>query len=129
MDLCFNSLVNSVNKREFKKRLQQLISVVYHECDHLKFPARVISEKGLESRIWYMIDSAEVRAYRKQIGYLYFQVFPCKRFNYKNLKRYILQRYNLQDQEFQIIQLLDFFKDPRNPSFTQKESRICLWYC
>ncbi len=122
MNLCVNDLETSVKKRDFKNNLQKLISVVYHECDHLKFAAKVVYEEGIESYVRYMLDSAEVRAHSKQLAYLYFKVFPAQRFNYKTLNEYVRQRYTLEDKEFQIIQLLDLFKDPKNPPFTKKEN-------
>ncbi len=122
MTLCVNSLESSITKSEFQKNLQQLISTVYHECDHLTFSALKIYQQDIESRTRYMTDPAEIRAFSKQLASLYYRIFPGKKFNYKTLKRYILLRYGLKDQEFQIIQYLDFFKNPRNPPFTRKEN-------
>lgn len=122
MTLCVNDIETSLKKREFKNNLQKLISVVYHECDHITFAARVVYEEGIQSYVRYMLDSAEVRAHSKQLAYLYFKVFPAQRFNYKALHEYIRQRYTLEDKEFQIIQLLGLFKDPKNSPFTKREN-------
>lgn len=115
-----NAIESSNSLDIFRKNLDFLLSTVRHECDHIFSQSQVIAGADFESRILYYMDTAEVRAFSKQLAYIYFKAYPGKTFNYPTLVKLISDNFpNLR--EINIV--LSFMNDHDPNHFQKPESR------
>ncbi|MEK6963510.1 MAG: hypothetical protein AABX70_03730 [Nanoarchaeota archaeon] len=121
MHICIGILEQATTDEDFRKNLVAIISRVYHECDHIYFPSHTAEIDTIKKRMLYQMDEAEIRAFSKQIAYLYFSILPGKPFSYDTFKDYIIKHCSA-DKEYYLIQFLEFFKNPSETPFKKREA-------
>jgi hypothetical protein len=121
MFICVGLIEKSKNEEELRKNLLEVISTIYHECDHVYFESECAEVEDLETSILYYLDKAEMRAHAKEIAFVYVTHFPNKSFNYKKLKEYVFKHYNIENKMHKNVRHVDLMRDPKSFTSSRKE--------
>ncbi|MBW3002386.1 hypothetical protein KY338_04450 [Candidatus Woesearchaeota archaeon] len=103
----------SENQGQLEHNLTLVITSIYHECDHIFHHTESFPTGEFEGYLFYIMDNAEMRAFSKQLAWIYFNKFPGEKFDYEKLKNHIEQTHTsgMIQQIFRAIELL---RDPQN---------------
>lgn len=82
------ALITASTEEAFDQGIETLASMVYHEVEHIVFPARNPDEfgEGAERTIGYLAEKGEIRAHAKQFAYKYTRRFPGELFNLEKMR-------------------------------------------
>jgi len=119
-----NNIDSSNDAVGFRKNLGFLLSAIRHECDHTFLQSQVLADNDFESRLLYYMDEAEIRAFSRQLSYLYSQAYPGQGFDYRRLVKLIIDSFPSPAHILrQVLQFLAFMNDHNPSHFVTQESK------